>query len=229
MASSSRWSRWAAVGVAVAGLGVGGAWAVPTAASAAAPSPKAKAQLLRLSDFPAGWKATPTTTSSTSTTSQFASIAACEGITGSTVQTTVPDAQAGFSRQKAAQFAMEIVGLWPSPGAAKKVYAIFSAPKAPTCIGDMLAKAVASTSTGNITASDITVAKFRAPRVGSASTGLRLTIPLTVQGSQVTMNADFVVIRKGKDIAIVMPFGLEGLMPAGFTTSLSKKAAARLH
>jgi hypothetical protein len=199
-------------------------------AASAATSPKAKAQLLRLSDFPSGWKATPATTSSTTTgTNKFASIAACEGVTGSTTGTALPSAQASFSDKKTAQFAFETVGVFPSTAATKQVYGLFSAPNASTCVGQVLTKAVAAgTTTGNITASDITVSRLPVARMGQASTALHLSIPLTLEGTQLTMNADFVVIRKDKNIAIVAPVGLSTTTPTSFAVSLSKKAAARL-
>ena len=226
----SGWSRWIGASAAAAGLVVAGVWTMPAVASEKT-SPKAKAQLLRLADFPAGWKATATTGAATTTgTNEFAAIAACEGLTGSTVDTTVPDAQASFSHKKTAQFAFETVGVFPSTGATKQVYGYFSAPKAPTCVGEALTKAVAAgTTAGNITASAIAVSRLSVARIGQASTGLRLAIPLTVQGTKLTMNADFVVIRKGKSIAIVAPVGLSGATPTNFVVSVAKKAAARLH
>ncbi|HEX3947388.1 MAG TPA: hypothetical protein VHW47_06760 [Acidimicrobiales bacterium] len=230
MTRTNGWGRWIGAGAVVAGLVAAGVGTTAAVASAKT-SPKAKVQLLRVSDFPTGWKATPTTTASTTTgTNEFAAIAACEGLTGSTIDTTVPDAQASFSHKKTAQFAFETVGVFPSVGSSKQVYALFSAPKAPTCVGQALAKAVAAgTTTGNITSSDITVSKLPVPRIGAASTALQLAIPLTVEGTQLTMNADFVVIRKAKSIAIVAPVGLSATTPTSFAVSLGKKAAARLH
>jgi len=208
---------------------------VPTAASAAtspkATSPKAKAQLLRLSDFPPGWqKSTGSTTSSSGTTSQFAQIASCEGISESTVKITVPDASTGFSKKKkTAQFTVELVGVWPSAATAKKVYALFSSPKAPTCVGKLLSQSVAAgTATGNVSASDVTVSKLPMPRLGSASTAIGLAIPVTLGGTKVTMNADFVTIQEGSSLAVVAPIGLSATVPTAFTVSIAKKAAARL-
>ena len=42
------------------------------------------------------------------------------------------------------------------------------------------------------------------------------------------MNADFIVIRSGKKIAVLAPVGLSTVLSTTFASSLAKKAAGRL-
>ncbi|HEY1734922.1 MAG TPA: hypothetical protein VGG23_10770, partial [Acidimicrobiales bacterium] len=92
-------SRWSGLGAGLAGLTlvVGSVATVPAGASAEPKNAVAHRDLLRLSDLPAGWKVTKTTsTSSTSTasTNDFTEVASCEGTSASGLGANVPSAQA---------------------------------------------------------------------------------------------------------------------------------------
>jgi len=227
-------SRWIGLGAGLAGLTlvVGSVATVPAGASAGAKNAAAHQDLLRLSDLPTGWKVTKTTsTSSTSTssTNDFTEVASCEGTSASGLGANVPSAQASFTRQQTAQFVFELVGVFPSTSTANQTYGFFSNAKAPTCVGQLLAKSIASGATGaGLTASKITTSRLPFPREGSATTALKLAIPLTVDGENLQMNADFIVIRSGKKIAVLAPVGLSTVLSTTFASSLAKKAAGRL-
>jgi hypothetical protein len=227
-------SRWIGLGAGLAGLTlvVGSVAAVPAGASAEPKNAAAHQDLLRLSDLPTGWKVTKTTsTSSTSTasTNDFTEVASCEGTSASGLGANVPSAQASFTHQQTAQFVFELVGVFPSTSTANRTYGFFSNAKAPTCVGQLLAKSIASGATGaGLTASKITTSRLPFPREGSATTALKLAIPLTVDGENLQMNADFIVIRSGKKIAVLAPVGLSTVLSTTFASSLAKKAAGRL-
>ena len=141
----------------------------------------------------------------------------------------MPSAQASFTHQQTAQFVFELVGVFPSTSTANRTYGFFSNAKAPTCVGQLLAKSIASGATGaGLTASKITTSRLPFPREGSATTALKLAIPLTVDGENLQMNADFIVIRSGKKIAVLAPVGLSTVLSTTFASSLAKKAAGRL-
>jgi hypothetical protein len=227
-------SRWIGFGAGLAGLTlvVGSVAAVPAGASAQPKNAAAHQDLLRLSDLPTGWKVTKTTsTSSTSTasTNDFTEVASCEGTSAAGLGANVPSAQASFTHQQTAQFVFELVGVFPSTSTANRTYGFFSNAKAPTCVGQLLAKSIASGATGaGLTASKITTSRLPFPREGSATTALKLAIPLTVDGENLQMNADFIVIRSGKKIAVLAPVGLSTVLSTTFASSLAKKAADRL-
>jgi hypothetical protein len=227
-------SRWIGFGAGLAGLTlvVGSVAAVPAGASAEPKNAAAHQDLLRLSDLPTGWKVTKTTsTSSTSTasTNDFTEVASCEGTSAAGLGANVPSAQASFTHQQTAQFVFELVGVFPSTSTANRTYGFFSNAKAPTCVGQLLAKSIASGATGaGLTASKITTSRLPFPREGSATTALKLAIPLTVDGENLQMNADFIVIRSGKKIAVLAPVGLSTVLSTTFASSLAKKAAGRL-
>jgi hypothetical protein len=227
-------SRWIGLGAGLSGLTlvVGSVAAVPVGASAGPKNAAAHQDLLRLSDLPTGWKVTKTTsTSSTSTasTNDFTEVASCEGTSASGLGVNVPSAQASFTHQQTAQFVFELVGVFPSTSTANRTYGFFSDAKAPTCVGQLLAKSIASGATGaGLTATKITTARLPFPREGSATTALKLAIPLTVDGENLQMNADFIVIRSGKKIAVLAPVGLSTVLSTTFASSLAKKAAGRL-
>jgi hypothetical protein len=227
-------SRWIGLGAGLSGLTlvVGSVAAVPAGASAKPKNAVAHQDLLRLSDLPTGWKVTKTTsTSSTSTasTNDFTEVASCEGTSASGLGANVPSAQASFTDQQTAQFVFELVGVFPSTSTANRTYGFFSNAKAPTCVGQLLAKSIASGATGaDLTASKITTSRLPFPREGSATTALKLAIPLTVDGENLQMNADFIVIRSGKKIAVLAPVGLSTVLSTTFASSLAKKAAGRL-
>ncbi len=227
-------SWWTGLGATLVGLtfAAGSVAVVPAGASAKPTSAAAHRELLHLSDLPAGWKVTKSTsTSSTSTgsTNDFTEVASCEGTSTSGLDANAPSAQSSFTEQQTAQFVFELVGIFASTSAAKRTYGFFSNAKAPTCVGQLLAKSIASGATGSgITASKITTSRLPFPREGSATTALKLAIPLTVDGQALQMNADFVVIRSGKTIAVLAPVGLSTVLSTTFVTSLAKKAATRL-
>jgi hypothetical protein len=227
-------SRWIGLGAGLAGLTlvVGSVAGVPAGASAQPKNAAAHQDLLRLSDLPTGWKVTKTTsTSSTSTssTNDFTEVASCEGTSAAGLGANVPSAQASFTHQQTAQFVFELVGVFPSTSTANRTYGFFSNAKAPTCVGQLLAKSIASGATGaDLTASKITTSRLPFPREGSATTALKLAIPLTVDGENLQMNADFIVIRSGKKIAVLAPVGLSTVLSTTFASSLAKKAAGRL-
>jgi hypothetical protein len=227
-------SRWIGFGAGLAGLTLvlGSVAAVPAGASAEPKNAAAHQDLLRLSDLPTGWKVTKTTsTSSTSTasTNDFTEVASCEGTSAAGLGANVPSAQASFTHQQTAQFVFELVGVFPSTSTANRTYGFFSNAKAPTCVGQLLAKSIASGATGaGLTASKITTSRLPFPREGSATTALKLAIPLTVDGENLQMNADFIVIRSGKKIAVLAPVGLSTVLSTTFASSLAKKAADRL-
>jgi len=227
-------SRWIGFGAGLAGLTlvVGSVAAVPAGATAEPKNAAAHQDLLRLSDLPTGWKVTKTTsTSSTSTasTNDFTEVASCEGTSAAGLGANVPSAQASFTHQQTAQFVFELVGVFPSTSTANRTYGFFSNAKAPTCVGQLLAKSIASGATGaGLTASKITTSRLPFPREGSATTALKLAIPLTVDGENLQMNADFIVIRSGKKIAVLAPVGLSTVLSTTFASSLAKKAAGRL-
>ena len=149
-------------------------------------------------------KTTSTSSTSTASTNDFTEVASCEGTSAAGLGANVPSAQASFTHQQTAQFVFELVGVFPSASTANRTYGFFSDAKAPTCVGQLLAKSIASGATGaGLTASKITTSRLPFPREGSATTALKLAIPLTVDGESLQMNADFIVIRSGKKIAVL--------------------------
>jgi hypothetical protein len=198
---------------------------------------EAHSDLLRLSDLPTGWKAlttTSTTSSGTSgggtTTSEIPQIATCEGITISTFATTRAHAQVQYGDQKTIQFAFEFIGVFPTTKDAEEAYRLFATAKAPTCVGPSLAQQIAATSsTAKVTATKIVTTHLAFPPEGSESTALKLTVPLTAEGTAVSLDIDLVIIRHGKVLALVAPMGLSGKLTAKFVHSLAAKAAGLLH
>ena len=227
------------VAAVIAAVAVSAALAVtPTAGAArqrlAGTSPSAslaKGELLRLSDFPKGWKATTTKSSissgTTSSTSQVDQIATCEGVSVSRLGRGA-SAQISLSRPKALQYVFEFVWVFSSASSATKAYRIFASSKAPGCLGPSLAKSISSGGTGNITASSITTARLAFPKEGSATTAFRLGIPVKSTGQTVQVEADVIAIRSGKSVALFVPISIVTGFPTSLAHSLGKKAAARL-
>lgn len=191
----------------------------------------ARRELLRLSDFPKGWKATTKTSSSNSgptfSTSQLHQIAKCEGVSVSGLGNAA-SAQIEFSRAKAVQFVFEFLGVFSSRTSATATYGIFSSPKASSCLGPLLAKSIAA-GTGKITASSVTTARLAFPKEGSATTAFRLGVPMkATTGQTVQLEADLIVIRSGRSLALLLPVSIVTGFPISLVHSLAKEAAARL-
>ena len=224
----------AALAISMALAAVPAAGAAQHRSAKASSASAAKGKLLRRSDLPKGWKAaasalTSSSSGTTSSTSQIRQIAACEGVSVSKLGHHPGTAQISFSRAQAVQFVFESVVVFSSTSGAAEAYRIFASPKAPGCVGPMLAKAIASGATSKgITASSITTARLAFPKEGSATTALRLGIPVTSTGQKIQTRADFIVIRSGKSVALLVPVSITKGFPTALAHSLGKKAAARL-
>jgi hypothetical protein len=189
----------------------------------------AKHQLLRLSDFPKGWRETAQTSSTnraTSSTSQLKKVAKCEGVSASGMGKSA-SATAVFRKSKSFEFVFESVAVFPSPASAAKAYGIFASPDARRCVGPALAKAIAS-GTGSVAAKSITTTRLAFPKEGSATTALGLRVPVTSTGHKIEMEADVVVIRGGKSLALLLPLSMAKGFPMSLARSLGSKAASRL-
>jgi hypothetical protein len=212
--------------------------AASPAGAASSPNPLgvlAQHELLRPTDFPTGWKVTgepakSSTPASTggAATKNLSGVAECEGVSAKGVERNPPSAQAEFARSSGFQFVFETVAVFPSSSVARRVLALFSSSKAPSCVGPVMGKAIASgTSQTGVTTSKISIARLASRGIGSPSTALRLGIPLESNGERAEVVGDVVVIRSQSSVAIMISFGLPGLSQA-FVHAIAVKAAQRL-
>lgn len=221
------------VGAIGAGAGLGAVVPAVAGASGSSGATEAKHDLLALSDFPKGWKVTHSTSTSTSasktTKKTVRAIASCEGVSAARIDTSAPTASSTFSDTKAAEVATENVVVFPSTAMAKAAFKLFSSTTAPSCVGAQFAESASHTSSSGITSSKITTARLAFPKVGAASTALKVTFPISTSGQTITIEGAFVVIRQGKVLGLLAVISLPTRFPTSFSHSLAKKAAGLLH
>ncbi len=205
------------------------------AASSSSPLEVLAHELLRPADFPAGWKVTGTPAKSSTPastggadTKNLSKVAECEGVSAKGVERNPPSAQTEFSRSSAFQFVFETVAMFPSASVARRVVALFSSSKAPSCVGPVVGRSIASgTSQTGVTTSKISIARLGFRGIGSTFTALRLGIPLKANGEQAEVTGDVVVIRSRSSVAIMILLGLPELSQT-FVHTIAVKAAKRL-
>jgi hypothetical protein len=195
-------------------------------------------ELLRLSDLPKGWKATGTRTAPPArasgsgppaTASQLSQVAACEGVSTARIDKAPPSAQAAFARTSRFELVLETVAVFPAQRAARAFFALFSSPKATSCVGPMLGRTLGSgRSQAGVTTSKLTIARLRLRPVGAPASALRLGVPLESHGAEAEIVGDVVVIRSGRSVAVLLPLALSPGPRAAFVHAIAMEAARRL-
>jgi len=120
--------------VAVAGLaGLAGA------AATSAQTAQAKKALLELSDLPAGWTSSPSSSSGAGSFSGAPQLASCIGVPTQLIVTTPPEVDSPqFENRGGTQIVQDSISIYPSAKYARQEFAAVSSRKTPGCISALL-------------------------------------------------------------------------------------------
>lgn len=222
VASTRRRTLVGAAAGAMLVLGGATATAASTPAGAAAGRPAAVARaehdLLRRSDFPAGWTASPMGTTGAGQTVGVDQIAACVGVPGRSFPADPPRATDPEFDQTTEDLSVdEEVTVFPTTTAAAAAFSVFADPRASTCAAAYLRR----------TGPHFTVRRLSFPALGARSTGLALSLPVTADGRTVTTLVDDVFVLTGRTEVVLDLTALGSPFPAALARSLATTAAGR--
>ncbi len=190
----------------------------------------AKRNLLRLSDFPNGWKSLGSSHPKTTTPTVFAKdVAACEGVSTTDLATTAPHATTPqFSQSKTNDTVTERVIVYPSSDRAVQQVNIFANGMAPDCMTPFFQKAFGSAKSTGVTEGTVSALPTPFPRYGVRTTAATVTIPFSSQGLTGNAYYEFVVIQKGRTVAYLGLTSVGSMFPVLLAHRLATEATHRL-
>jgi hypothetical protein len=174
---------------------------------------RAKAASLRLSDFTAGWKASPAGKSDSSNP-RCSKYNPDQSDLVETGKYNSPN----FTRNSDSSFVSVSTGVFKTAAMAKKGYARVAVPQLPACFGELFAKGVTKPSSAKIVSAGL----LSFPKAGDRSNAYRLVASVKTPTATVPVAADIVLFNKGRtDVALIF-FGIKKPLPA----SLERQAVA---
>ena len=166
-----------------------------TAGSDAAATARAQKLVLVQSDFPAGWTGSPPTPDTPEDKAANQEFAACAGASGESDK--VADVKGDtFSMGSPATQVGSGAQIVKDEARYRQDVTAFKSSKFQPCLKDFLTKALSKAVGGaspNVQVSSLTV-----PTFGDVTAGLRMTAALTVQGQNLTLVLDAVVMAKNR-------------------------------
>jgi hypothetical protein len=168
---------------------------------------KAMAELLTLSDLPAGWTSSPSDNSSDSSgfggQDGSAQMASCLGVSAALLDANPPEADSPtFSSADQADTVDDQAEVFPTTAAAKTDFSLFSSAKTPRCMSQLLNGPLKSEFTQQLDAGQTFVSFSAAaesvPHLGDQSGGLRMTFVIAQSGIDVKVFIDLVLVIKGR-------------------------------
>jgi hypothetical protein len=193
------------------------------------------AALLILSDLPAGWTADSSSSggSGLGGSGSNAQLAACLGVPAASLDSNHPTADSPtFSDPNGANTVDDEVQVFPTAAAAAADYSLFANPKTPTCITQLFNGPLKSQFTDNLqpgqTLVSVTTAAKAFPRIADHSGDVEITFVVAMNGVNIKVFLDMVVITKGRSettLTLTQPQVL-GIPTLGAT--LARTAAARM-
>jgi len=163
----------------------------------------ADAARLMLSDFPVGWSEVPAKDDEATIKVQRR-IAECLGSNEVGVIGTAALARTGnFTNPDDESIVGETVGLAASVDDAVAVVAGFRGPDVPSCFAAVYTEFVSKEGDlpDGAELGEITVARLNVTAAGDEVAALRVTVPITVSGIELSLVADQVLLRTGRSLA----------------------------
>ncbi len=202
----------------------GAAATTTTAVSVAADQAKARTLLLRSSDFPAGWRATPAK-EDPSEKAFNDEVAACVGLPSPDTYTTARVDSSDFSKGNAGVSSR--AALVRTVEDFQADVAAASGPKYAPCLKRGLGRLLVEQNPG-ASLQSVTVEPVRVPRYGAFSMGFRVAVKLLVQGQAVRGYLDLVLLGKGRTELTVTLSNPDQPFDPSLGRSLVAKLGARL-
>jgi hypothetical protein len=184
----------------------------PQKAYTKADQARAKVASLRLSDFAAGWKASPSG-SSDSSSPRCSKYNPDQSDLVETGKYTSPN----FTRSDGS-FVAVTTGVFKTAMMARKGYARLAVPQLPACFGELFAKGVTKPSSAKV----VSTGPLAFPKAGDRSSAYRLVASVKTPTAMVPVVADIVLFNKGRIDAALIFFGIQKAL----TASLERQAVA---
>jgi hypothetical protein len=203
-------------------------------ASTASNKAQAKKLLLVLADMPKGWKKEKGSGGSGSSSLPGATLlASCIGVPSTLISSNPPEVDSPYYENKSGSLEVQdSVSIFPSAKAASEAFDALANTKTPACMstlmnGSFKAQIIGSAGKG-ATVGTITVTRADTAGFAPGSTGLVVSLPITVQGISVDASLTSVYYIKGK-LGQQIDFNSYGpVFPTSLAESLSATALHRL-
>jgi hypothetical protein len=203
-------------------------------ASTASNKAQAKKLLLVLADMPKGWKKEKGSGGSGSSSLPGATLlASCIGVPSTLISSNPPEVDSPYYENKSGSLEVQdSVSIFPSAKAASEAFDAMANTKTPACMttimnGSFKAQIIGSAGKG-ATVGTITVTRADTAGFAPGSTGLVMSLPITVQGISVDASLTAVYYVKGK-LGQQIDFNSYGpVFPTSLAESLSATALHRL-
>ena|ERR1035441_31833 len=211
--------------------------ALAHASSNGAAIDEAKRALIVLTDFPKGWKSSPSGSgNSGSNNLGVKQMTACLGVSQNVVNYNPPSANSpDFDQQRSGLSVNDDVEIFPNASVATQQFGLYSARRAPTCMAvafntPSVKSQFARQLGAGVTIGKVTSARLPSPHVPVRATSLSLAIPIRDSGSTVTISMTIVIIvstLKGSELTFISPSGK--VFPATLESRLDLLSAERLN
>ena len=196
---------------------------------------KAQAALLTLSDLPAGWTASPSSSSDNSGIggSGPTQLASCLGVSPATLDSNPPKADSPtFSDPNGANTVDDQVQVFPTAAAAATDFSLFSSPKTPSCMTQLFNGPLKSAFTANLQAGQtlvsVTTAAKPFPAIADHSGDVEVTFVVAMSGLNVKVFLDLIVVTKGRSETTLTLTQPQVLAVPTLGAQLAKTAASRM-
>jgi len=199
---------------------------------------KAMAELLILSDLPAGWTSSPSDDSS-SNSSGFGGqdgstqMASCLGVSAALLDANPPEADSPtFSSANQAETVDDEADVFPTDAAARADFSLFSSAKTPGCMSQVFNGPLKSQLTQQLEAGQtfvsFTAAAESVPHLDDKSGGLRMTFVIAQSGIDVKVFIDLILVLKGRSESTITVTQPEVLALPQLGVQMATIAASRM-
>jgi hypothetical protein len=176
---------------------------------------RAEQMILQLSDFPTGWRATPSDDDEEGPDCFEFDV---EGLVV-TGRAESPDFEQGSTTT-----ASSAGGVYESLEDAEKAYSQLADPALTTCITDYLE----AQSDDEATVKDASVGELSFPAIGDASDARQIVVKIESEGLQVSAYVDLIVIQRERAVAALFFLNVLSPFDPEQEAELAKKVAARM-
>lgn len=226
----------AALGGVVVVAGVGGGVAGASGATGAQLAQAKKALLVR-SDFPSGWSAQGSVTTSagggSTTFPGGAQLATCLGVKQSLIDVNTPSAASPPFQTKGGVYSVvDSISLFASTRLADEANAAISSPKVPGCMSTVLQgparQSIVGSAGQGVTIGTITVAAVPHAKLPSHASGFTMSFPATDDGVTVNSAISVISVVRGKTGSQLTFEAVGKTFPASLERHLVAVAAGRI-
>jgi hypothetical protein len=162
----------------------------------------AAAALLKLSDFPPGWTASPREDDEDDD-----SLLNCGGLRDQWEKRSGRAQTPDFAHGNEAEASNSVL-IFPDDAPARAYIDAMTQQEVLDCITKGLQDSIEDTSSEDLEIGDVKTSQLRVPDRGDDSVGVRIEIPITAQSIDLTASADITLVRVGRALTAVVVYGI---------------------